>query len=93
MSFYIKSLFVAVPIFMFLIAIEALVAKKRGLVVNRQADVITSLSSGLTKMIRDGIRYGFAIIGYSWLVKNLTVFHIENTWIAVIIAFLVQDFR
>ncbi|MFL3027140.1 MAG: sterol desaturase family protein [Candidatus Neomarinimicrobiota bacterium] len=92
MSFYIKSLFVAVPIFMFLIALEALVAKKRGLVVNRQADVITSLSSGLTKMIRDGIRYGFAIIGYSWLVKNLTVFHIENTWIAVIIAFLVQDF-
>ena len=76
MSFYIKSLFVAVPIFMFLIALEALVAKKRGLVVNRQADVITSLSSGLTKMIRDGIRYGFAIIGYSWLVKNLTVIFI-----------------
>jgi len=92
MSFYIKSLFVAVPIFMFLIALEALVAKKRGIRVNRQADVIASLSSGLTKIIRDGVRYGFAIIGYSWLVNNLTVFHIENIWLAVIIAFLVQDF-
>jgi sterol desaturase/sphingolipid hydroxylase (fatty acid hydroxylase superfamily) len=77
---------------MFLIALEALVAKRRGIIVNHQADVITSLSSGLTKIIRDGVRYGFAIIGYSWLVNNLTVFHIENIWIAVIIAFLVQDF-
>tara|TARA_B100001245_G_C22891983_1_gene429754 strand:- start:693 stop:1958 length:1266 start_codon:yes stop_codon:yes gene_type:complete len=92
MSFYIKSLFVAVPIFMFLIALEALVAKRRGIRINRQADVITSLSSGLTKIIRDGVKYGFAIIGYSWLVNNLTVFHIENIWLAVIIAFLVQDF-
>jgi sterol desaturase/sphingolipid hydroxylase (fatty acid hydroxylase superfamily) len=92
MSFYIKSLFVAVPIFMFLIALEALVAKRRGVIVNRQADVIASLSSGLTKIIRDGVKYGFAIIGYSWLVNNLTVFHIENIWLAVIIAFLVQDF-
>ncbi|MEC9274469.1 MAG: sterol desaturase family protein [Candidatus Neomarinimicrobiota bacterium] len=77
---------------MFLIALEALVAKRRGIRVNRQADVIASLSSGLTKIIRDGVRYGFAIIGYSWLVNNLTVFHIENIWLAVIIAFLVQDF-
>ena len=92
MSFYIKSLFVAVPIFMSLIALEALVAKRRGIRINRQADVITSLSSGLTKIIRDGVKYGFTIIGYSWLVNNLTVFHIENIWLAVIIAFLVQDF-
>ncbi|SVE38883.1 uncharacterized protein METZ01_LOCUS491737, partial [marine metagenome] len=95
MSFYIKSLFVAVPIFMFLIALEALVAKRRGIRINRQADVITSLSSGLTKIIRDGVKYGFAIVGYSWLVDyfhDLTDFHIENIWFAVIIAFLVQDF-
>ena len=65
MSFYIKSLFVAVPIFMFLIALEALIAKRRGLKINRQADVITSLSSGVTKIIRDGVKYGFAIIGYA----------------------------
>ena len=62
MSFYIKSLFVAVPIFMFLIALEALVAKRRGIRVNRQADVIASLSSGLTKIIRDGVRYGLSLI-------------------------------
>ena len=92
MSFYIKSLFVAVPIFMILIAIEAIVAKRRGIRINRQADVIASLSSGVTKIIKDGVKYGFAIIGYAWLVNNLTIFHIENIWIAVIIAFLVQDF-
>ena len=90
MSFYIKSLFVAVPIFMILIAIEAIVAKRRGIRINRQADVIASLSSGVTKIIKDGVKYGFAIIGYAWLVNNLTIFHVENIWIAVIIAFLVQ---
>ena len=92
MSFYIKSLLVAVPIFMFLIALEAIIAKKRGIKINRQADVIASLSSGITKIIRDGVKYGFAIIGYSWLVNNITIFHIENMWFAVLIAFLVQDF-
>ena len=92
MSFYIKSLFVAVPIFMFLIALEALIAKRRGLKINRQADVITSLSSGVTKIIRDGVKYGFAIIGYAWLVNNFTILHVENIWFALLIAFLVQDF-
>ena len=77
---------------MILIAIEAIVAKRRGIRINRQADVIASLSSGVTKIIKDGVKYGFAIIGYAWLVNNLTIFHIENIWIAVIIAFLVQDF-
>ena len=76
MSFYIKSLFVAVPIFMILIAIEAIVAKRRGIRINRQADVIASLSSGVTKIIKDGVKYGFAIIWYAGLLNNLTIFHI-----------------
>ena len=92
MSFYIKSLFFAIPIFTILIIIEALIAKQKGLQINRAADVIASLSSGLTKTIRDGIKFGFTIIGYSWLVTNMTIYKLEPIWLAVIIAFVVQDF-
>ncbi len=92
MSFYIKSLFFAIPIFTILIIIEALIAKQKGLQINRAADVIASLSSGLTKTIRDGIKFGFTIIGYSWLVNHMTIYKLEPVWLAVIIAFVVQDF-
>ena len=92
MSFYIKSLFFAIPIFTILIIIEAIIAKRKDLQINRAADVITSLSSGLTKTIRDGIKFGFTIIGYSWLVTNMTIYKLEPIWLAVIIAFVVQDF-
>ena len=92
MSFYIKSLFFAIPIFTILIIIEAIVAKRKGLQINRAADVVTSLTSGLTKTIRDGIKFGFTIIGYSWLVTHMTVYKLEPVWLAVIIAFVVQDF-
>ena len=92
MSFYIKSLFFAIPIFTILIIIEAIIAKRKDLQINRAADVIASLSSGLTKTIRDGIKFGFTIIGYSWLVTNMTIYKLEPIWLAVIIAFVVQDF-
>ena len=92
MSFYIKSLFFAIPIFTILIIIEAIIAKRKDLQINRAADMIASLSSGLTKTIRDGIKFGFTIIGYSWLVTNMTIYKLEPIWLAVIIAFVVQDF-
>ena len=63
MDFYIKSLFFAIPIFTFLIIIEAIIAHYRGLPINRSEDVISSLSSGLTNIIRDGIKefYSFTL--------------------------------
>ena len=41
MSYYIKTLFYAIPTFAFLILIEAIVAKIKGLKINRPADVIS----------------------------------------------------
>ena len=61
MSYYIKTLFYAIPTFAFLILIEAIVANIKGLKINRPADVISSLSSGITNTIRDAIKFTFAI--------------------------------
>ena len=92
MSFYIKSLFYAIPTFMVLIALEAIVARVKGVNINRSADVISSLSSGITNTIRDAIKFTFAIVTYSWLVDRITVYKLEPYWLAVVVAFLVKDF-
>ena len=92
MQFYIKSLFFAIPTFIVLILFEAIAAKFKGVEINRSADVISSLSSGITNTIRDGVKFSFAIISYAWLVDHMTVYKLEPVWLAVVIAFMVQDF-
>ena len=92
MSIYIKTLLVAIPAFMVLIIIEALAARSRGLKINRAEDVISSLSSGVTNTLKSGIKFSVAIISYSWLVDHITVYKLEPIWLAVLIAFIVEDF-
>ena len=92
MNFYITSLFFMVPTFMVLILFEALVARRKGIKINRSADMISSLSSGATNTLRDGVKFSFAIISYSWLVEHMTVYKLEPVWLAVVIAFIVEDF-
>ena len=92
MSFYIKSLFFAIPTFVLLISLEAWVAKKKGVNINRSVDMISSLSSGVTNTVRDGIKFSFVIISYSWLVENIAMYKLTPIWLAVVIAFVVEDF-
>ena len=77
---------------MVLIVLEAIVARLKGVNINRSADVISSLSSGITNTIRDAIKFTFAIVTYSWLVDRITVYKLEPYWLAVVVAFLVKDF-
>ena len=92
MTYYVKTLFYAIPTFMVLIMVEAIAAWVKGVKINRSADVISSLSSGMSNTIRDSIKFTFAIITYSWLVERITIFKLEPLWLAVVIAFLVEDF-
>ncbi len=92
MSFYVISLMFAIPIFLLLIGIEAIAAGRMGIKVNHPADMISSLSSGATNTLRNGINFGFILISYSWLVNNLTIYKLEPMWLAVLIAFVIEDF-
>ncbi len=92
MSFYIKSLFIAIPIFALLIIVEEIISRVKGIKVNRAIDVISSLSSGNTNIIKDGMKLSIVLISYPWLVDHLTLIKIEPIWAAVLIAILVQDF-
>ena len=77
MNYFIKYLFFAIPIFTFLIVIEAIIARYRNLPINRSEDVISSLSSGLTNIIRDGIKFTVIIISYAWLVEKIAIYKLE----------------
>ena len=92
MPFYVKSLFIAIPSFIILIIIEMIFAKKKGLNVNNHSDMISSLSSGMTNIIKDALKFSIVIISYVWLVDHITIYKLEPLWLAVIIAFIVQDF-
>jgi len=92
LSFYIKSLIITIPLFMILIAIEEAIARYKGIVVNRHADMISSLSSGMTNIIKDILKISIIIVSYSWLVENISIYKIEQLWVVVLCALVVQDF-
>ena len=92
MSFYIQSLFIAIPIFFILIILEWIASKKIGKKVNRSTDVISSLSSGMSNITKDSLNLGVVLISYGWLVKHLTIYKLEPLWLATLFAFIIQDF-
>ena len=89
---YITALYYAIPLFIILIIVEMLVAYKKGVKINRAADMISSLSSGITNTTRDGIKFGFLIISYTWLVDQITIITLNPVWLAILIAFITEDF-
>jgi len=92
MNFYITSLFVAIPSFMVLVLIEQMYARYKGVVVNNHADMISSLSSGMTNITKDVLKIGIVIISYSWLVDTIAIVQLEKMWLIVLCALIVQDF-
>tara|TARA_X000001036_G_scaffold342113_1_gene321565 strand:+ start:49 stop:1281 length:1233 start_codon:yes stop_codon:yes gene_type:complete len=92
MNFYIKSLFIVIPIFFVLIIIEWIISKKIGLKINRPIDTISSLSSGISNITKDSLKLSVVLVSYSVLVEHLTIYKLEPIWLAVLLAFLVQDF-
>lgn len=92
MNFYLTSLFVAIPLFVIFIGIEELFARYRGVVVNRSADMISSLSSGITNLIKDVLNISIVIVSYSWLVEKIVIYRVDQLWAIILCALVVQDF-
>jgi len=92
MEAYARALTFAVPFFVLLILIEAMAAKRLGLRINRGADTISSLSSGVTNVIKDVLGLSVAIVSYGWLVSRIAVFSLESTFLVFLTAFIVKDF-
>lgn len=92
MEQYAAILNYAIPFFMSLLLIERAVAWKMGARVIHSMDTLSSLSSGITNVIKDVLGLTLVIISYDWLVDHIAIFTIETTWLLYIMAFIGLDF-
>lgn len=92
METYANVLLYAIPGFVVLILIEALYGHYKGLQTFRGMDTISSLSSGITNVIKDSLELVLVLVSYPFLVENLALFEIKATWAVYVIAFVVIDF-
>ncbi len=92
METYASALLVAIPLFMILILVEAVYGAVKGRQTLNSMDTISSLSSGMTNVIKDSLGLVLVIISYPWLLKHLAVFDIEATWAVYLVGFIAVDF-
>jgi sterol desaturase/sphingolipid hydroxylase (fatty acid hydroxylase superfamily) len=93
MELYGKILLIAMPIFLLAVLLEKWYGWYKGMDTYRNMDMIASLSSGITNVVKDVLGLSISILTYQVMVEKLAIFHIESTVIVVIIAFIVLDFN
>ena len=92
MQSYAQALTYAIPAFLALIGLEALVSWKMGIKINRGPDMISSLTSGISNIVKDVLGLSIAIVSYAWLVDHIALFDIGTQWYVFVIAFIAKDF-
>lgn len=92
METYAKLLNIAIPIFVSLIILEAIWGWYKGQKIWNQMDTLSSISSGLTNVIKDVLGLTFIIVSYDWMVNTFSLVHISNSFWVYLIAFVGLDF-
>lgn len=93
MEVYARVLNYTMPIFLLLILIETLAARHMRKVVANSLDSVSSISSGMTNVIKDVLGLTISLLTYEWLVGHLAIFEIGSTLLTYLITFLVIDFK
>lgn len=84
---------IAMPIFVGLFLIEKGFEWYLGANVIRGLDSVSSLSSGMTNVVKDVLGISITLVGYGWLVQTIAIYHIEATWLTYVVGFIVIDFQ
>ena len=92
MEVYANVLLWVVPIFILLILIEIIYGQIKKKQTHSFMDTLSSLSSGMTNILKDTLGLVVVIISYPYLLGKLSIFNIENTFIVYIAAFICVDF-
>lgn len=92
MEAYAQALNYGIPFFIILIAIEMLYARVFAGVEWRTMDTISSLSSGLTNIIKDVLGLTIFILTYDLIYRHTAFVEIKATWLVFVITFLYKDF-
>lgn len=92
METYASVLLIAIPFFIGLVLLEVLYGYFVKKQTHRALDTISSLSSGLTNIIKDSLGLAVIIVSYPFLLEHLALFHIESTIVVYILGFIFIDF-
>jgi sterol desaturase/sphingolipid hydroxylase (fatty acid hydroxylase superfamily) len=92
MEAYANALLYAIPGFVVLILIEIAYGHFTNKQTHTVMDTISSLSSGVTNIIKDSLGLVVALISYPFLLKYLAVFDIQAAWLVYVVAFIAIDF-
>jgi len=89
---YAKALLYAIPFFMLLLVVEIayghFVKKQK----HKVMDSVSSISSGLTNIVKDSLGIGLVIVTYPYLLEKLALIEIKSTWVVWLVAFVAIDF-
>ncbi|WP_448519100.1 sterol desaturase family protein [Rhodoflexus sp.] len=92
MELYGQILLIAMPVFLLAVLLEKWYGWYKGKDTYRNMDMISSLSSGITNVVKDVLGLSVSIITYDWMVERVAIFKIESTFLTVVIAFISLDF-
>ena len=92
MEAYAQVLLYAIPGFVILVALESVYAYAIKGVVFRGMDIISSLSSGITNLLKDVLKLTVVIIGYDMVYEHVALINHEPSWIVYALAFIGLDF-
>jgi len=92
MEQYGKILLFAMPVFLLLVLLEKWYGYLKGRDTVPNMDMISSLSSGVTNVTKDVLGLSIAVLSYEWLVNRIAMYHVQSTWVTIMIAFVVLDF-
>jgi sterol desaturase/sphingolipid hydroxylase (fatty acid hydroxylase superfamily) len=92
MEVYANVLLWVVPMFIILIVIEIIYGHIKKKQTHTFMDTLSSLSSGMTNILKDVLGLVVVIISYPYLLSKLSVYNMENNILVYIVAFICLDF-
>lgn len=92
MEAYATALLYAIPFFLLLMAVEIGYGAWTRNQKYRLMDTVSSISSGLTNVVKDSLGLVFVLVSYPFLLEHLALFEIRATWGVWLVAFLAIDF-
>lgn len=92
METYGQILNIAMPIFLVFVLAEKAYGWWKERAPLRMMDTISSLSSGLTNVLKDVLGLSISILTYSWMVEHWALVRVESSVWMYLIAFIALDF-
>ncbi|MBT8280336.1 MAG: sterol desaturase family protein [Muriicola sp.] len=92
METYATALLYAIPFFILLLLVEILYGQFIKNQHHKVLDTVSSISSGLTNIVKDSLGLGVILVSYPFLLDHLALMEIKATWLVWLVAFIAIDF-